>query len=222
MFYFIILLLFSPGDEIISATEFRTRDVCPYLRQGVFPFLLRHNTASRVACSQRWLPNCRLSILLPLLWPSFYWGFHQSAAKKEAHLLVQSLWTREWVCSSKSSITRAFFPTPESHGRITDMDLCYPITQILPGHSFLNVHQHRFKFKASSHCSCSDIPESVSHFLFECPNFANLRHSFTSISLTTTGVWPPSLTLIPACPPLWRAMRSYISSTRRLSGRLGS
>ena len=141
----------------------------------------------------------------------------KSAAKKEAHLLVQSFKPREWVCSSKGSITRAFFPTPESHGRITDMDLSYPITQILSGNSFLNVHQHRFKFKTSPHCSCSDIPESVSHF-----SLSNLRHSFPSISLTTTGVWPLSLTLIPACPPLGRAMRSYISSTRRLSGRLGS
>ena len=141
----------------------------------------------------------------------------KSAAKKEAHLLVQSFKPREWVCSSKGSITRAFFPTPESHGRITDMDLSYPITQILSGNSFLNVHQHRFKFKTSPHCSCSDIPESVSHF-----SLSNLRHSFPSISLTTTGVWPPSLSLIPACPPLWRDMRSYISSTRRLSGRLGS
>nr|CAH0102215.1 unnamed protein product [Daphnia galeata] len=110
----------------------------------------------------------------------------KSAAKKEAHLLAQSLWTREWVCSSKGSTTRAFFPTPESRGRITGMDPSYPITQVLSGHSFLNVHQHRFKFKASPHCSCSEIPESVSHFLFECPNFANLRHSFASNSVTIT------------------------------------
>jgi hypothetical protein len=45
------------------------------------------------------------------------------------------------------------------------------------------------------------------------PSFANLRRSFLSTSLATAGVWPPALSGIPACPPLWRAMRTYITST---------
>ena len=58
----------------------------------------------------------------------------------------------------------------------------------------------------------NDMYVSRDHTDWE-PSFANLRRSFLFTSLATAGVWPPALSAIPACLPLWRAMRTYINST---------
>ena len=125
---------------------------------GLAVFAFIYDKVSFLFCSDKALPpGLRVASagcpIVGSLYSSLFSGLRsievstKAAAKKEAHLLAQSLWNREWVCSNKGSITRAFFPTPESRGRITDMDLIIKFFPDTPSSMFTNTdssskHRH--------------------------------------------------------------------------------
>ncbi len=107
------------------------------------PILSRQVSSSRFALSQRRLSNLRVSKYLSVYWPSLLRISHQSSREESGQLLAQRTWAKEWKGSEKGSITRAFFPTPQSRGWITDLDLSlsFPLTKVAPDIFLLNSHQ---------------------------------------------------------------------------------
>jgi hypothetical protein len=103
-----------------------------------------------------------------------------SRIKKAVISTLEDLWSREWRESSQGSTTRLFFPSPRC---FTQLRFKYPsqqVIQILSGHSLLNSHKYRLKLVSSPSCACTFPCESIQHFIFDCPLYADLRVNFMS------------------------------------------
>ena len=49
------------------------------------------------------------------------------------------------------------------------------IFRLQTGHSWLNYHSHRIGKHPTDLCEVCEVPESVQHFLFQCPNYSYFR-----------------------------------------------
>ena len=95
----------------------------------------------------------------------------KQSVKRMIRSICLEIWNREWTSSTTGSTTCLFLPTVESAASFGPVDLSREQSQVLTGHSYLNVHQHRFKFHDSPMCACGDAEETIEHFLFSCVNF---------------------------------------------------
>jgi hypothetical protein len=133
-----------------------------------------------------------------------------------ASMLIKSLHEREWASWLNATTTTSFFPTVQSASMLLSTQLNCQLSQILSGHSALNTHQYRFKFRPSPACSCGEPHGSIEHFLFYCILFSHPRISFSAACRECALPWPPSLDNIPTHRVVWTAMVRYISATKRL------
>jgi hypothetical protein len=140
----------------------------------------------------------------------------KEVAVAAASILIQFLQEQEWSIGKNAPVTRSFFPTVKGAHMLFHSQLNCQISQILSGHSALNSHQFRFKFRPSPACACGDLYESIEHFLFHCSLFSRERRSFISACKDAVVTWPPQFYEIPMHRPIWNAMVHYITATRRL------
>ena len=123
----------------------------------------------------------------------------------------------EWEQAAQGQQTRNFFPTPSSFLHVRLSNLPHQLTQVLTGHSWLNAHQHRFNFKNSPFCICSNNPETVQHFLFHCALYDVNRFCFKELCEEKLKCWPPNLNELHKNPQIFIAMIKFIMSTTRLN-----
>ena len=141
----------------------------------------------------------------------------KQSVKRMIRSICLEIWNREWTSSATGSTTRLFFPTVESAASFGRVHLSREQSQVLTGHSYLNVHQHRFKFRDSPMCACGDAEKTIEHFLFSCVNVSIARRNFHASCLKEMISWPPRLSTISENPNLWTAMRVFIRETKLLS-----
>ena len=106
-----------------------------------------------------------------------------SATKQFHEASLQSLWRVAWRKSPRYDHINSIDPTTPSR---TFMKLNKNLakkhtaiyTQLRTGHIALNKHLHRFKRSESPLClQCTNnCPETVHHFLFDCPKYVRERH----------------------------------------------
>ena len=132
----------------------------------------------------------------------------------EIKSLINCLWQREWSQSTKSATTHSFFPSiliPHTLFKRTIPPLAM---QILAGVAPLNDYLFKLKISPTPLCQCGS-PETIPHFLFECHNYAQQRISFRNTVISNNNQWPPLLSIITQSTPIFNAMISFISSTKR-------
>lgn len=96
------------------------------------------------------------------------------------HSLRQSTittWDSRYQASSTGGITKMFFPNVRQAYTVLDkIGITNLHAQIFTGHGGFREYLHRFKIASSPICVCdSDMPETVTHILDECPRFAARR-----------------------------------------------
>ena len=107
-----------------------------------------------------------------------------STTKQFHEASLQSLWRVAWRKSTRYDHINSIDPTTPSQ---TFMKLNKNLgkkhtamyTQLHTGHISLNKHLHRFKRSVTPLClQCTDnCPETIHHFLFDCPKYARERHN---------------------------------------------
>ena len=137
--------------------------------------------------------------------------------KEQLSQLLHQIWRNEWTTSLAGGTTRLFFQSPDSALILEEIDIPYTAMQILTGHSRLNSFLSRFQATTSALCNCLLEEETVSHFLFRCPNFESQQEIFRN-SLSTVNVqWPPQLRELTQSHKHLKMLINYISSTNRLN-----
>jgi hypothetical protein len=140
----------------------------------------------------------------------------KSLAAKAFSAFLTEVWNKELTSSPNGATTRLFFPEVTSAALLLRHRSNAVTFQLLSGHCALNSHQHRFGFSASPACACGHSFESISHFLFDCPNFSQLRQSLFLTTSANDLRWPPTLSTFPTCIPLWHALVVFITKSKRL------
>nr|CAH0112580.1 unnamed protein product [Daphnia galeata] len=143
----------------------------------------------------------------------------KEVAVAAASILIQFLQEQEWSIGKNAPVTRSFFPTVKGAHMLFHSQLNCQISQILSGHSALNSHQFRFKFRPSPACACGDLYESIEHFLFHCSLFSRERRSFISACKDAVVTWPPQFYEIPMHRPIWNAMAVLCAMSTGAVGR---
>lgn len=149
--------------------------------------------------------------------PFTHSGRPPSQIKKAIRTVLGNLWSKEWSESSQGNTTRSFFPSPSCFTQLSSHNLPHQVIQILSGHSYLNVHQHRLKLLNSPSCACSSQYETTEHFIFDCPLFANLRVNFIAICLSELSLWPPPISKIHTSTKAFKELCKFILTSDRLS-----
>ncbi|KAF8985355.1 hypothetical protein BDQ17DRAFT_1174922, partial [Cyathus striatus] len=95
------------------------------------------------------------------------------------------------------------------------------ITQMITGHIALNKYLHRISKADSPLCGkCTmNAPESVEHFLFRCPAFADRRYLL--LTRRARRGQQISLCKILSAPTNLSALATYINATGHLRQMLG-
>jgi len=147
-----------------------------------------------------------------------------SAAKQDHNAKLQNRWLSIWKQSPRydhmatidpSSPSKAFTKLTKYLGK--KQSSIY--VQLRTGHVPLNKHLYRFKCSDTPLClQCNDErPESVHHFLFECPRYNRERHTLR----TKIGQKALSLQCLLADSRAQRALFIYINETKRLKATFG-
>ena len=90
-----------------------------------------------------------------------------SHAKNEIKQIGKQNWLIRWQSSPNGRTTFSFIPGyPPKH--FTDNFLRHQVTQILTGHSRLNMYLSHIGITDDPVCKCNDSIETLNHFLFEC------------------------------------------------------
>ena len=132
----------------------------------------------------------------------------------EMKSLINRLWQREWSQSTKSATTHSFFPSIPIPHTLFKRTIPPLAMQILAGVAPLNDYLFKLKISPTPLCQCGS-PETIPHFLFECHNYAQQRISFRNTVISNNKQWPPLLSIITQSTPIFNAMISFISSTKR-------
>ena len=140
-----------------------------------------------------------------------------SRIKKAVISTLEDLWSREWRESFQGSTTRLFFPSPRCFTQLRSKYPSQQVMQILTGHSLLNSHKFRLKLVSSPSCACTFPCESIQHFIFDCPLYADLRVNFMSACFSSFGNWPPPISSIHKSTQVYNEFCKFISQSYRLS-----
>ncbi|EFX70028.1 hypothetical protein DAPPUDRAFT_113102 [Daphnia pulex] len=103
-----------------------------------------------------------------------------------ASMLIKSLHEREWASGLNDTTTRSFFPTVHSASMLLSAQLNCQLSQILSGHSALNTHQYRFKFRPSPAYSCATLGSASLQHVVNA-RYPGLPHSKTSLRTGSFG-----------------------------------
>ena len=137
--------------------------------------------------------------------------------KENIQKFSQELWQAEWNNSKAGHITKLFFPTPSSARLLNETNVPQSTMQLLTGHSRLNTFLARISAVPSSLCSCEIEDESIEHFLFRCPRFADQQETFRLSLQSLQTSWPPSLNILVQTMEHFHIFIHYVTSTERLN-----
>ncbi|KAF5370505.1 hypothetical protein D9615_010347 [Tricholomella constricta] len=99
---------------------------------------------------------------------------------------------------------------PRKHGSL--------LTQLTTGHAPLAVHLHRLKKADSPTCpACRESPETIHHYLMECPAHRNARNTLRDATKQAARSLPKLLSQ----PKHHRALFTYIATTGRFRSVFG-
>ena len=136
--------------------------------------------------------------------------------KANARSSLLEVWQEDWKICTTGSLTRQFFPHHKDAACLKNKFIQHEITQVLTGHCRLKQHLHKIGKTASPLFECGEEEETVFHFLFKCPRFADHRVDLENICKQNNRVFPPKLEDIPRVNGIWNAMKKYILNTKRL------
>jgi hypothetical protein len=205
------LLSFLNLGKLVSSLQLHCLDTMVSIHHNM-SFCVAHDLSSSFGlCLTRAICNSS-----DILHPVLELRHPKQVAFAVASSPIKSLLEREWASGLNATTTRYFFPTVQSASMLLSAQLNCQLSQILSGHSALNTHQYRFKFRPSPACSCGEPLESIEHFLFHRILFTQPRLSFSAACREGAIPWPPSLDNISTHQAVWKAMVRYISATKRL------
>ncbi|GBO17770.1 hypothetical protein AVEN_16664-1 [Araneus ventricosus] len=96
---------------------------------------------------------------------------------------ILNSWQFRWVNSRQSRFTFGLFPD-------IDLKRCFGdffINQILTGHGCFPAHQGRF-FGKGSNCMCHTDEGTVSHYIYGCPLYEDIRRSYFPVNFAFLGI----------------------------------
>ena len=126
------------------------------------------------------------------------------------------VWQKDWSTCTTGSLKRQFFPHQKGAACLKNKFIQHEITKVLTGHCQLKQHLHKIGKSASPLCECGEEEETVIHFLFKCPRFADNRIELENFCKQNKRVFPPKLEDIPRQNGFWNATKRYIFNTKRL------
>ncbi|KAK4006228.1 hypothetical protein OUZ56_011384 [Daphnia magna] len=138
------LLSFLILGKLVSSLQLNCLDSMVPIRHNTSFYVAQDLSSSYGLCLTRVI--CESSdIRHPVI------ELHQpkEVASAVASMLIKSLHEREWASGLNATTTRSFFPTVQSASMLLSAQLNCQLSQILSGHSALNSHQYRFKFRPS-------------------------------------------------------------------------
>lgn len=146
-----------------------------------------------------------------------------SALKQWHNDALSKRWTETWKKSPRYARAKTIDPTMPSNKFVK---LIAPLSkqkasiyiQLRTRHLPLNLHLHRISKSDSPHCpACPDVDETVHHYLFDCPQYAQERHLFANALRRQATSISHILTSDAATKPLMQ----YINKTGRFKHTLG-
>ncbi|KAI9549941.1 hypothetical protein GHT06_006504 [Daphnia sinensis] len=146
------LLSFLILGKLVSSLQLNCLDSMVPIRHNTSFYVAQDLSSSYGLCLTRVI--CESSdIRHPVI------ELHQpkEVASAVASMLIKSLHEREWATGLNATTTRSFFPTVQSASMLLSAQLNCQLSQILSGHSALNSHQYRFKFRPSPACPCANL-----------------------------------------------------------------
>lgn len=141
-----------------------------------------------------------------------------SAARQSFLATLSKKWTREWKKSPRfhkhlrfiddslpsKSFMKLVSPLPRNQASL--------LIQLRTGHAPLQAHLHRIHRADSPNCPhCEDRPETVRHFLIECPHYRVARTRLSNTLRRNAFSLPHLLSTQRAVKPLMR----YVIATHR-------
>ena len=137
----------------------------------------------------------------------------KSAVKKQEKLN----WLRRWEGSTKGRTTFSFMPgNPPKHYNQLHYD--HKMTQILTGHSRLNMYLHSIGVEdINPRCECDEDVETSEHYLFECSLYDEYRHkTIEKTAMEHALAFPPSNQTFISHPDMYKALKSFLQTSCRL------
>ena len=93
----------------------------------------------------------------------------------------------------------------------------HQLIQILSGHSRRRTFLHRIGVIEDDLCSCSLGPETIEHYLFDCPIFQTHRTPLKNHCIRWLKTWPPQLNQITSHLDTLNAMKKFLTTSKRLN-----
>jgi len=99
-------------------------------------------------------------------------------------------WQREWMETTKGSITKTFFPKIEDRLQLR-LNATPKFTAIGTGHGNIKDYLHKYKIIDDPTCPCRKGPQTVQQIIFDCPLLEKEREKLKAV-VTRTENWPVS------------------------------
>lgn len=140
-------------------------------------------------------------------------GRYEDVAERVENM-VYTEWQRRWDAGENGRLTYQFIPSVRFKMENKWFEPDFWTMQLLTGHGDINSKLHFFRRRETPNCSCGAV-EDVSHILFHCPHYTNLR--FELAGEFSRLEWPPqSLHELVLTPVMFSAFKKYAKNVFRL------
>ena len=90
-----------------------------------------------------------------------------SVVMSELSEISVETWQREWDLTTKSAITKEYFPVIADRLSM-NINITTNLTIIITGHGNIRSYIHRFKIMDTPTCACGSSDQTMEHMLYEC------------------------------------------------------
>lgn len=167
--------------------------------------IIGNEMADYFARQSVFLPNVTNQMKYPL-----------SLVKSKIKSLSKVNWLRRWKNSDKGRDTYQFIPNNVPK-HLVSMPHNHKLTQILTGHSRLNMYLNQIGVEKDPACACLENIETVDHYLFHCKlESINRTNTITQACFKLGIEFPPKKHQLVENIVLFRSLLSFLMASKRL------